>query len=78
MRYETDRSLLIKYRMNLNRHWFDWKNHDFSFEGDIWFIMVYQVITEEEVMNEKYINEIFSFFTILFKISYDLIIFLLL
>ncbi|MCB0730060.1 MAG: hypothetical protein KDC88_03405 [Ignavibacteriae bacterium] len=58
MRYETDRSLLIKYRMNLNRHWFDWKNHDFSFEGDIWFIMVYQVITEEEVMNEKYINEI--------------------
>ena len=26
MRYEKDRSLIIKYRMNLNRHWYDWQN----------------------------------------------------
>ena len=58
MRYEEDRSLLIKYRMNLNRHWYDWQNHDFSFEGDIWFIMVYQVLTGENVFNDKFNQEI--------------------
>jgi hypothetical protein len=58
MRYEKDRSLLIKYRMNLNRHWYDWQNHDFSHEDDIWFIMVYKVISGEDIMNDKYIRAI--------------------
>lgn len=58
MRYEEDRSLLIKYKMNLNRHWYDWQNHDFSFEGDIWFIMVYQVLSGEDVFSEKFNQEI--------------------
>lgn len=40
--------------MNLNRHWYDWQNHDFSFEGDIWFIMVYQVLTGEDIFTEKW------------------------
>ena len=53
MRLETDRSLLIKYRMNLNRHWYVWQTHDFSFEDDIWFIMVYYVLTGEDVFSEE-------------------------
>lgn len=53
MRYEDDPSLLIKYRMNLNRHWYDWKNMDLSWESSIWFIMVYQVITGEKVFTEE-------------------------
>lgn len=58
MRYEDDRSLLIKYKMNLNRHWYDWQTHDFSFEDDIWFIMVYQVLSHEDIMTEKYVSVI--------------------
>ena len=58
MRYEDDRSLLIKYRMNLNRHWYDWQNHDFSFEGDVWLIILYQLLTGEDVLTEKRIQGI--------------------
>lgn len=53
MRYEDDPSLLIKYRMNLNRHWYVWKDMDFDFESSIWFIMVYQVLTGENVMTQE-------------------------
>jgi len=53
MRYEKDQSLLIKYRMNLNRHWFDWKSMDLSWESSIWFIMVYQVLTGETVISDE-------------------------
>ena len=53
MRYEEDNSLLIKYKMNLNRHWYVWQNHDFTFEDDIWFIMVYHVLTGEDVFTEE-------------------------
>lgn len=53
MRYEDDRSLMIKYKMNLNRHWFDWKDMKFDFESSIWFIMVYQVLTGENVMTKE-------------------------
>lgn len=60
MRYEDDRSLMIKYRMNLNIHWYDWQNHDFSFQGDPWFIMLYQVLTGENVMTEDRIEGIKS------------------
>jgi len=53
MRYEDDPSLLIKYKMNLNRHWYDWKDMEFDWESSIWFIMVYQVLTGEDIMTEE-------------------------
>ncbi|MBM1105139.1 hypothetical protein JQC67_03200 [Aurantibacter crassamenti] len=53
MRYEKDPSLLLKYKMNLNRHWYDWKDMEFDFESSIWFIMVYQVLTDENIMTEE-------------------------
>jgi hypothetical protein len=49
MRLEKDNSLLIKYKMSLNRHWYDWKDMDLSWESSIWFLMVYQVLTENDV-----------------------------
>ncbi len=52
MRYEDDRSLLNKYRMSLNRHWYDWQDMEFTWESSIWFIMVYQVLTGEAVFTE--------------------------
>jgi hypothetical protein len=58
MRYEDDRSLLIKYRMNLNRHWYDWQDHEFTYHADAWIIMLYQVLTGENVMTEKRIQAI--------------------
>ncbi|MGB5553733.1 MAG: hypothetical protein WBM83_03675 [Flavobacteriaceae bacterium] len=39
--------------MNLNRHWFAWKDMKFDFESSIWFIMVYQVLTGEAVMTPE-------------------------
>ena len=47
---------IIKYRINLNRHWYDWQNHDFTFQGDAWLIMLYQVLSGEDVMTEKRIQ----------------------
>ena len=58
MRYEDDRSLSIKYRMNLNIHWYNWQHHDFSFEGDAWLIMLYQLLTNENVLTEERIQGI--------------------
>lgn len=58
MRWETDRSLLIKYRMNLNSHWYDWKNFDFHYPDQVWFHMLYQVLTGERVNNEKFNNAV--------------------
>ena len=58
MRYETNRSLLIKYRMNLNIHWHDWQNHDFSFQSDAWLIMLYQMLTGEHILTESRIQAI--------------------
>jgi hypothetical protein len=58
MRYEEDRSLLIKYRMNLNRHWYNWQNQNFAFESAIWFIMVYKVLTGEDILTEERIQVI--------------------
>jgi hypothetical protein len=58
MRYEEDRSLLIKYRMNLNRHWYDWKDHDLKWESAIWFIMIYHVLTGEDVLAKDRIQVI--------------------
>ena len=53
MRHENDPSLMIKYKMNLNRHWYDWKSMEFSWESSIWFIMVYQVLTGEDVFTDE-------------------------
>jgi len=53
MRYEDDPSLLIKYKMNLNRHWYDWKDMDLSWESSPWFLMVYQVLTGENIFTPE-------------------------
>lgn len=58
MRFEDDPDLLNKYRMNLNRHWYDWKNIEFTWESTIWFIMVYYVLTGEDVFTEERIQAI--------------------
>jgi hypothetical protein len=53
MRYEKDPLLLIKYKMSLNRHWYDWKDIEFTWESNIWFLMVYKVLTGEEVFTDE-------------------------
>lgn len=53
MRLEDDPDLLNKYRMSLNRHWYDWKDIEFTWESNIWFIMVYKVLTGEDVIDER-------------------------
>jgi len=58
MRYEDDNSLMIKYRMNLNRHWYDWKDRDFTFENDALFILTYRILTGEDVMTPERIQGI--------------------
>ncbi|MBN1350489.1 hypothetical protein JXJ21_13825 [candidate division KSB1 bacterium] len=58
MRYETDPSLLQKYRMSLNRHWYDWKDTDFRRDADVFYHMLYQVLTGEKVVGEKCIEAI--------------------
>ena len=60
MRYENNRSLMIKYRMNLNRHWYDWKDRDFTFENDALFVLTYQILTGENVMTPERIEGIKS------------------
>jgi hypothetical protein len=52
MRWEDDPNLLNKYRMSLNRHWYDWKDLEFTWESNIWFIMVYQVLAGEDILTE--------------------------
>jgi hypothetical protein len=53
MRLEDDTSLMIKYKMNLNRHWYGWKSMELSWESSVWFIMVYQVLTGEHVFTPE-------------------------
>lgn len=53
MRWEDDPNLLNKYRMSLNRHWYDWKDIEFTWESNIWFIMVYQVLNEEDILTDE-------------------------
>ncbi len=53
MRYEDDPKLLQKYRMSLNRFWYDWKNSAFKHTADAWYVMLYQVLTGEKVIDEK-------------------------
>lgn len=53
MRWEDDTNLLNKYRMSLNRHWYDWKDIEFNWESNIWFIMVYKVLTGEDIITDR-------------------------
>jgi hypothetical protein len=53
MRYEDDTDLLNKYRMSLNRHWYDWKDIEFTWESNIWFVMVYKVLTGEDIITDR-------------------------
>ena len=53
MRWEDDPNLLNKYRMSLNRHWYDWKDIEFTWESNIWFIMVYKVLTGEDIITDR-------------------------
>ena len=50
MKYETDPDLLNKFRMTLNRQWFVWKDISFEEESTIFYIMLYDLITGEGVM----------------------------
>jgi hypothetical protein len=54
MRWEDDPDLLNKYRMNLNRHWYVWKDMEFTWESSIWCVMVYQVLTGERVVTGRF------------------------
>lgn len=58
MRWETDPNLLNKYRMNLNRHWYDWKDIAFEWESTIWFVMVYQVLNKENIFTKERIQAV--------------------
>jgi hypothetical protein len=57
-RWESNPALLIKYRMCLNRHWHDWKNSKLVREDDVYYHLLYQVLTGENVMNEKLVQAI--------------------
>jgi len=58
MRYETDPDLLQKYRMGLNRHWHAWKKTAPKNELDVFYRMVYQVLTGEQVVDETTVTAI--------------------
>ena len=53
LRFEENRDQIIKYRMSLNRHWFLWKDGD-----NVFYPMLYQVLTGEKVVDEKTIEKI--------------------
>jgi len=52
LRYESDPGLLQKYRMSLNRFWHDWRNAAFQRTPEFWYVMLYQVLTGEDVVSE--------------------------
>lgn len=52
MNYETDPDLLNKYRMTLNRQWYVWKDITFEEESTIFYIMLYDLLTKEGVMQD--------------------------
>ncbi len=53
LRYESDPALLQKYRMCLNRHWFDWKRRNFRQSEDVLLAVYYQVLSGEKVVAGK-------------------------
>tara|TARA_Y100001980_G_C14556900_1_gene352906 strand:+ start:98933 stop:100156 length:1224 start_codon:yes stop_codon:yes gene_type:complete len=52
MQYETDPDLLNKYRMTLNRQWYVWKDITFEEESTIFYIMLYDLMTGENAMED--------------------------
>jgi len=52
MRYETDPTLLTKYRMALNRHLFSWKRLSFEYGAVPYYFMLYDVLTGDTVVDE--------------------------
>ena len=51
--HETDPSLVNKYRMSINRHQYTWAKSEYESHGEIWFPMVYTVLTGDNVVTEK-------------------------
>jgi len=56
LRYEQDRGLRQKYFMSLNRHWYDWKDSRFQRDADVFYWMLYQLLTGEEVINDRWVE----------------------
>lgn len=53
MRYENERDLLQKYRMSLNRHWFDWRQRSCAHPGNAFLVMLYAVLTGKDVVTPE-------------------------
>ncbi len=53
LRYETDPTLLTKYRMALNRHLFSWNRLTFEYGAVPYYFMLYQVLTGDTVVDEE-------------------------
>jgi len=58
MRYETDPSLLQKYRMGLNRHWHAWKKSAPKNDKEVFYRMLYQVLTDEQSVDQPTVTAI--------------------
>ncbi len=58
MRYETDGSLLQKYRMSLHRHWVDWRERSCAHPGNAVLVMLYAELTGEDVLTQERIGQI--------------------
>lgn len=58
MRYEDAPDRLRKYRMALNRLWSDWKDAAFRRTAEVWYVMLYQVLTGETVIEAHRIGAI--------------------
>ena len=52
MRYENDPDLLRRYRMSLNRHWYDWKDRALDHPGNVFLTMLYGLLSGEDVKND--------------------------
>ena len=53
MPHETDPTLSNKYRMSINRHQFTWAKSEYARTGEIFFPMIYTVLTGENVVTDK-------------------------
>ena len=60
MRFEDDRTLEQKYRMSLNRHLFAWKKSDFGYHAVPFYFMLYQLLTGENVLDDRTVDAIKS------------------
>ncbi len=60
MRYERDPTLWQKYRMSLNRHWYDWQDNEFNRDTEVFRHMLYQILTGEQVVGERCVEAIKS------------------